>query len=155
MGTKLKTFDWTPQSNVTAATSKRVVYPWDDWFDGDIWQLTEGVDFDTPALMMERIVRTRATAVGAKVRMRHQPSVDSDKYGYGTLILQRTDIKGPGDAKKAEAAAKRAAKRVEAEKAARKTLKAAGIKPVKRTAARNGQPVKHVSKRPAKKVAAR
>lgn len=134
MATKLRTFDFSQPSVITSPNEK-AVYPWDEWLDGDIWQITEGDDFATHPLMMERIIRTRATARGAKVRLRHQPA-NGRKNGdpFGVIILQRTDVKGPAEAKKAEQAAKRAATKAEAEKAAAETLRKAGIKPVKKVA---------------------
>jgi len=154
MATKLRTFDFSQPSVITSPNEK-AVYPWDEWLDGDIWQLTQGEDFDTHPLMMERIIRTRATARRTKVRLRHQP-LDGRRNGdpFGVIILQRTDVKGPAEAKKVEQANKRAAKRAEAEKAAAKTLREAGIKPVK-AAARNGNgATKHAKGTPSKKVAA-
>jgi len=150
MATKIKTFDWSQPSAITTP-SEKAVYPWDEWLDGDIWQLQQDDDFDTHPLMMERIIRTRATARGAKVRLRHQPV--NGQSPFGVIILQRTDVKGPAEARKAEQAANRAAKKAEAEKAAAKTLKDAGIKPVKKAAAKangNGAVKKAVSKRPHK-----
>jgi hypothetical protein len=172
MAEKLRTFDWSQPSNITPEGTDKVVYPWEEWLDGDIWQLQEGADFETHPLMMERIIRTRATARKAKVRLRHQPL--NGQSPFGVIILQRTDVKGPADAKKAEQAAKRAAKKAEAEKAAAETLAKAGIKPIKKAAAkpvkkvatkhvksgataaakRPAKTTKAVSKRPARKVGA-
>lgn len=161
MAEKLKTFDWTPASAITPEGSEKVVYPWEEWLDGDIWQLREGDDFATHPLMMERIIRTRATARGAKVRLRHQP-LNGDRNGepFGVIVLQRTDVKGPAESRKAAQAAARAEKKAAATKDAAETLAKAGIKPVKKAAAKsNGAPVKNgsavrksVSKRPAKAV---
>lgn len=90
MATKLRTFDFT----LVKEKRPKPVYHWNDWFDGDIWQLEEGVDFYIEPLMMERITRTRATSRGAKVRMRH---VGSNGSRY--LVMQRTDVVGPNEAK--------------------------------------------------------
>jgi len=143
MAERLRSFDFTAQSAITAAWSKgRNRYPWNDWFDGDIWKITQGTDFDTSPLMMERIIRTRASNKNhrAKVTMRHLPSVNGDQP---SIVLQRTDITGPALAKKAEQAEKRKAKKVAADQAAQETLAAAGITPT---------PKKAISKRPAKKA---
>ena len=67
MATKLRTFDWSKPSVLTSAEDAAYVYPWTTWLDGDIWQLTKGEDFGAHPLMMERIIRTRATGRGAKV----------------------------------------------------------------------------------------
>jgi hypothetical protein len=98
MAEKLKSFDF----NVPKKKGPKPVYHWDEWFDGDIWQLTHGEDFYIHPLMMERITRTRATTRGATVQMRHVgvPGKGRRKSdGYGLLILQRTDIVGPETAK--------------------------------------------------------
>jgi hypothetical protein len=153
MAEKLRTFDWTPASAITPEGTEKVVYPWEEWLDGDIWQLREGDDFVTHPLMMERIIRTRATARGAKVRLRHQPlNGDRNSDPFGVIVLQRTDVDGPAAAKKAAQAAARAEKKASAEKEAVETLAKAGIKPVKKAAARNGTATKSVAKRPAKAV---
>jgi hypothetical protein len=147
MAERLRSFDFTAQSAITSAESKgRNRYPWDEWFDGDIWKLTQGEDFDTSPLMMERIIRTRASSKTqrAKVTLRHLPELDGKPP---SIVLQRTDIEGPSARKKAEQKARRDAKKVAAEEDARKTLAAAGIAPHV-----NG---KAVSKRPAKKAPAR
>jgi len=90
MATKLKTFDFT----LVKPKRPKPTYFWDDWFDGDIWQLEEGVDFDIDPMMMERITRTRATSRGAKVRLRHV-SDNGSRY----VVMQRTDIVGPNEVK--------------------------------------------------------
>lgn len=144
MAERLRQFDFTAQSAITSAESKgRNRYPWTDWFDGDIWKITQGEDFDTSPLMMERIIRTRASNKNhkAKVTLRHLAPLNGDAPA---IVLQRTDIAGPSVLKKAEQAEKRAAKKAEAQAAAQETLQRAGIKPVK----------KPISKRPAKKAPA-
>jgi len=142
MATKLRTFDWSKPSVLTSAEDAAYVYPWTTWLDGDIWQLTKGEDFGAHPLMMERIIRTRATGRGAKVQLRHQPL--GDDPSFGVIILQRTDIKGPAELKREEQKAKRQAKKETAEVEAAQTLEKAGIKP-----ARSKVP----AKRPVKKAA--
>ena len=109
MATKIKTFDFDQPSTLT--TTDKATYPWDQWFDGDIWKLTWDEDFHTHPLMMERIIRTRATGRSAKVRLRHVP-MNGDPWGE--IVVQRTDAVGPDEAKRearrAKAAATRAAK---------------------------------------------
>lgn len=147
MAERLRSFDFTAQSAITAAESKgRNRYPWTDWFDGDIWKISQGTDFETSPLMMERIIRTRASNKNhkAKVTLRHIPALNGDS---AAIVLQRTDIPGPSARKRSEAKERRQAKREAADQAAQATLQAAGITPVVQKA--NG--VKQVSKRPAKK----
>ena len=121
MAEKLQTFDFGRASALT--TSEKATYPWDEWLDGDIWQLTEGEDFHTHPLMMERIIRTRATGRGAKVRLRHLPRPGNGKDPFGLIVVQRHDIVGPAEQEAAEAA--RQAKRDE-NRAKRQAKKAAG-----------------------------
>jgi hypothetical protein len=148
MAHKLRTFDFRP-TTTTIPASEKFSYPWEDWLDGDIWQIEQGADFERHPLMMERIIRTRATARGAKIRMRHLPSTQNGKRGhqepFGTIVFQRTDIIGPTEFKerKAASAAKRAAKKAAAERDAHETLAKAGIKP-------RGKATKKLSKRPAR-----
>lgn len=157
MAEKLRTFDFDKPSEITS--SEKRSYPWEQWLDGDIWRLEQGEDFDTHPLMMERIVRTRAVTRGAKVRLRHQPSHPGNGDPFGVLVIQRTDIDGPAQVKKNEAAAKRAAKKEAAAQEAEELLTSNGIKPRKapaKAAAPAKTPVKHrgrpasPSKRPAR-----
>lgn len=113
MSEKLKEFDF--GSSSPRRTDGSYTYPWDDWFDGDIWKLEQGVDFPGNPLMMERIIRTRATNREAKVKLRHIDSTEictkCQQPGPGYIVIQRTDIVGPTEAKKAAAKEKRAATR--------------------------------------------
>ena len=106
MAEKLKEFDFKAASKLT--TSPKGEYPWDDWFDGDIWLLTEGEDFHGHPLMMERVIRTSATNRKAKVNLRH---VGMNGEPWGQIVVKRNDIEGPAARKKAERIAKRAAAR--------------------------------------------
>lgn len=130
MATKLKTFDFSKQSELTV--TEKANYPWEKWLDGDIWQISEGEDFQTHPLMMERIIRTRATGRGAKVRMRH---VAVNGNPWGVIVLQRTDINGPNEQKAAARREKRAATKAVATKApARKAVAKKAATPTKRPA---------------------
>ena len=160
MAEKLRTFDFEKPSELTS--SEKIQYPWDQWLDGDIWQLTQGEDFQTHPLMMERIIRTRATTRQAKVRLRHQPLNGDKANPFGMIIIQRTDKPGPADVKKAEAKAKRDAKKAAAAAEAEALLEKAGVKTVKpsaKTPSKNGASKRHlgkrtVSKRPVRKPVA-
>jgi hypothetical protein len=160
MATKLNKFDFSAPSAIT--TSEKAVYPWTEWLDGDIWQLTEGEDFDTHPLMMERIVRTRATARGAKVRLRHVPLNGSSPFGM--IVMQRTDVAGPAALKKAEQTEKRASKKAAAQAEAQEIVRNLKVvpngkpKPSKKAAAKPTTAKKSISKRPSRpapKVAAK
>lgn len=136
MAVRLKEFDFKSASKLTAAPKGE--YPWDQWFDGDIWLLTEGEDFQGHPLMMERVIRTSATNRKAKVNMRHIPM---NGELWGQLVLQRNDIIGPTAAKKAERAAIRAAKRAPVATPAKGKVNGAP------------SPAKRPSKRPARQTA--
>lgn len=58
-------------------------YPWDQWFDGQIWRLTPGVDFENHPLVIERQIRTRASARKVAVHIQHGPD-------YAYLNIQAT-----------------------------------------------------------------
>ena len=149
MAEKLRTFDFEKPSEITS--SEKIQYPWDQWLDGDIWRLEHGVDFQTHPLMMERIIRTRATTRGAKVRLRHVPLHEGNGDPFGILIVQRKDKVGPAEAKKAEAKAKRDEKKAAAAREAEALVAKAGIKPNKVTPKKVS---KVPSKRPVKRVVA-
>lgn len=143
MATKLPTFDFSTPSALT--TADKAVYPWDEWFDGDIWELTEGEDFQGHPLMMERIIRTRATGKRAKVSLRH---VALNGEPWGKIVLQRTDITGPNEAKRTAKREKAAATRA-ANAAAKNGTKPNGKAPAKKVAAKTT-----VAKRATAKMAA-
>lgn len=155
MAETLKNFDWDKPSELT--TTEKAVYPWEQWLDGDIWELRHGEDFHTHPLMMERIIRTRATGRRAKVRMRHVPL---NGEPWGVIILQRYDITGPSEAKRQEAKAKRDAKKKAAAQEAEQIVK--DIKPKAKAKAASKQatngtptPTKSVAKTPTKRPARR
>ena len=143
MAEVLKEFDWdaAPSSNLPKPT-----YHWEDWFNGDIWMLTQGQDFYGHPLMMERITRTRATTRDATIRLRHV-GVNDDRYGK--LVLQRVDIIGPTEAKKAERRAKSAAAR-EAKKPVEKSVEEKPATNGKKPVASVRKVVAPKSKRPVK-----
>jgi hypothetical protein len=154
MATKLKDFDFSHQSKLTPSGGKDS-YPWDDWFDGDIWQITYGEDFDSHPLMMERIIRTRIVGREGKVTLRHVGVGDEP---WGIIVLRRSDLEGPQMRKRRETNEKRATTR-----AAKKAVAAevGTVKDVKRPAVNKAPTVKKVakangavSKRPAKRLAA-
>ena len=154
MATKLKDFDFTHQSKLTPSGGKDS-YPWDDWFDGDIWQITYGEDFDSHPLMMERIIRTRIVGREGKVTLRHVGVGDEP---WGIIVLRRSDIEGPQMKKRREGNEKRASSR-----AARKATSAevSDVKRVKVPEVSKGPAVKTVaksngtvSKRPARRLSA-
>jgi hypothetical protein len=85
MATILRSYDWAFVSRNNKKARSRS-YPWDDWFDGRIWQLEPKIDFDGPATSLERVIRTTANRRGIKVRIR----IDS-----GNIIVQRHEENKP------------------------------------------------------------
>ena len=142
MATKIKTFDFDQPSTLT--TTEKATYPWDQWFDGDIWQITWNEDFQTHPLMMERIIRTRATGRGVKVKLRHVPM---NGEPWGKIVIERTGLPlGPEQAKrearKEKAAATRAANKVGTNGHAKTNGKV--VKPVKAVSKKAAPPPKKV-----------
>ena len=46
------------------------LYPWDQWFDGQVWKLEEGVDFKGTVFMFRRGLSAKASLKGGKVATR-------------------------------------------------------------------------------------
>lgn len=55
------------------------IYPWDQWLNGEIWQLQQGVDFEITMKQM----RTAAHLAAGRRDLRVQGSADGN-----TLIIQ-------------------------------------------------------------------
>jgi hypothetical protein len=68
-------------------------YPWDQWLDGQVWELAQGVDFQTDANAMRSVVYLAAKRVGVKVR------VGVDK-GNGLMWVEATEVVPQGGRKK-------------------------------------------------------
>lgn len=88
MSERLTEYDFTEASQITK--TERRNYPWNEWFDGSIWRITWGEDFDTHPLMMERVIRTRATSRKVKLSIRHEGD-DSNPFKH--IVLQRHGVK--------------------------------------------------------------
>jgi hypothetical protein len=132
MATRIKKkYDWAAPSSLTR--TEKATYPWDEWLDGDAWRLVQGEDFHPHPLMMERIIRTRATGRSAKVRVRHLPlnGQKGTSDPTGLIVMERTDIDGPMQSKRAQKAAatreRRAAKKATAPAKAAAALEEAGL----------------------------
>lgn len=61
MAKQLKSY--TPQSKPGPSAS----YPWDKWLDGNIWRLTQGVDFQCSLPSITDLIRKTAKARGVAV----------------------------------------------------------------------------------------
>jgi hypothetical protein len=79
MATILPTYDWSESSKHTDKPRTRL-YPWPEWLDGRIRELTKGEDFDGPAASFANVARTTANRKGIKVRVR--------SLGESTVVLQ-------------------------------------------------------------------
>jgi hypothetical protein len=119
MATVLKSYDWSFVSR-NSATPRSRSYPWNEWFDGRIWQLEPGTDFDGPAVSLERVIRTSANRRNIKVRVR----ITED----GNVVMQKheDDAAERGITKSPSLRSIKAA-------AAEAGVNGNGTKPVKRT----------------------
>lgn len=70
-------------------------YPWDEWFDGSVWKLTEGEDFTCKP----ESLRSSATAAAAAQGLALKTSVDPDD---NAVILQMTGKADPNKKRKKE-----------------------------------------------------
>jgi hypothetical protein len=52
------------------AERDRSAYPWDQWLDGDIWELTQGQDFRGTAVAFRASARGQARRRGGGIRAR-------------------------------------------------------------------------------------
>lgn len=104
MAERLTEYDFKQSSHITK--TERRNYPWHEWFDGSIWRLTWGVDFDTHPLMMERVIRTRATSRKIKLSIRHE---GDDTNPFQHIVMQCHGGKAASTAWKVSTAPRRKA----------------------------------------------
>jgi hypothetical protein len=59
-------------------TSRSLVtkYPWDEWTDGSVWEITRGVDFDCDAETMRGQIKVRQRKDGTNARTSVHRGVD-------------------------------------------------------------------------------
>jgi len=62
---------------------KDCLYPYDEWFDGQIWKISKGIDFNCTIESMRISLFNQAKKRGIKVR--------TSKKGNDTLIFQRRE----------------------------------------------------------------
>lgn len=103
MATILKSYNWDKISRNTTGRSES--YPWEDWFDGQIWKLRPDTipgrgkpDFSVPAFALERVIRTAANRKDKYVQVR----ITED----GFVVLQARDQNGDAPAKASKPVAK-------------------------------------------------
>jgi len=59
-------------------------YPWSQWFNGAVWELTKGEDFDVDVAAFRRAVHSRAHWLGFKARTR---TIKNDQ----AIVIQRIE----------------------------------------------------------------
>lgn len=64
MAKKLKSFNFE-----NGTSSRKSKYAWDEWFDGDIWQLEQGKDFKIKPASFRISLGTNAKKRGLKLRI--------------------------------------------------------------------------------------
>ena len=67
------------------ASTRGSKYPWGDWFDGQVWELTPGKDFDCNVDSMRQQAYQAAGAAGVSVTTRERDE---------KLYIQTTKKKG-------------------------------------------------------------
>mgnify|MGYP001463282124 CR=1 FL=1 len=67
-----------------ARPGRKEEYPYDDWFDGQVWELTEGEDYKSDTRYFKTRIRAAATRRGIKVTVAH--TFDSD--GKGRIVVK-------------------------------------------------------------------
>jgi hypothetical protein len=67
-----------------ARGGRREKYPYDRWFDGQVWLLHEGVDFEQDRRGMANRIRHAAKKRGLRVTVSHR-----DEDGRGEIVVQK------------------------------------------------------------------
>ena len=70
-----------------ARTGRREKYPYDRWFDGKVWLLHEGVDFEQDRRGMANRIRHAAKKRGVRVTVSHR-----DNDGRGEIVVKALDL---------------------------------------------------------------
>jgi len=65
-------------------------YPWDQWFDGRIWRLVKGEDFDVSEVNMRSSIYVAAKRLGKSATVSVQPDA---------LYIQALSVNGKADGK--------------------------------------------------------
>lgn len=63
---------------------RRGKYPWHEWFDGGVWLLRQGEDFQTSAASMRATAFRAAAAASKQIRTR----ITTDDDGTEALVIQ-------------------------------------------------------------------
>jgi len=56
------------------------VYPWSDWTDGRIWEITRGEDFTLAVQSMAGLLRMRASRLGLSIQQRVRGDVIAFRF---------------------------------------------------------------------------
>lgn len=60
MAKKLSGYDW---------HDSRKIYPWDEWLDGNVWELRQGEDFDCKPVSMKTTAQAAGRTRGLSVHV--------------------------------------------------------------------------------------
>lgn len=69
--------------SMPAGTGKRARYPWNEWFDGQVRQLENGVDFTCTPEGLRTTIHTAAKRMGFKVTT---ANVEGDVYVHAEPV---------------------------------------------------------------------
>ncbi len=70
-----------------ARGGRREKYPYDRWFDGQVWRLDEGVDFEQDRRGMAYRIRAAAKKRGIRVTVAHR-----DEDGRGVIVVKALSL---------------------------------------------------------------
>lgn len=68
----------------TVARQRKSIYPWDEWTDGSIWQVTEGVDFTSSLKTFVQGAYAHAKRHDLKVEVR----TVTGEEGHGVVVFR-------------------------------------------------------------------
>lgn len=68
--------------------SRNSEYPWDQWFDGDVWELEQGEDFTTSVEGMRSVLHGAAKRLGYAL---------STRVRDGLIYVQATPLELDGE----------------------------------------------------------
>jgi len=78
----------------TFPTFIRSTYPWDEWLDGSVWELTEGEDFTSKIPTIRMNAKVQAKKRAGNVRTRVLKGEDDDSPAK--LVIQYFSENGAG-----------------------------------------------------------
>lgn len=87
-----KTTDWPTWAR---PTGERAEYPWDDWFNGDIWVLEHGRDFTAKLASFRVIAYAAARRRGVRLKTGLNPDGQSIAIQAIPLVTVPADVPVP------------------------------------------------------------